>query len=106
MRTLYRSASALLILGVALLSITLALKRSGPSSAAASSNAALAQQAEAPRWEYKLVSAKSSEGLMMQANQDRVRAIYGPNYDRLSRVKAKYDPHNLFHVNQNVSPAA
>jgi hypothetical protein len=70
MRTLYRSAAAFLILGVALLSITLALKRSDASPAAAASNPTAAQQSEAPRWEYKVVAAKSSEGLMMQANQD------------------------------------
>ncbi len=37
----------------------------------------------------------------------RVRSgAYGPNYDRLAKVKAKYDPNNLFRMNQNVAPAA
>ncbi|MCA9284357.1 MAG: FAD-binding oxidoreductase [Phycisphaerales bacterium] len=36
---------------------------------------------------------------------DRVRAAYGPNYDRLAQVKRKYDPENLFHTNWNVKPA-
>lgn len=37
---------------------------------------------------------------------DRVRAAYpGATWDRLTQVKARYDPTNLFHRNQNVPPA-
>jgi FAD/FMN-containing dehydrogenase len=43
--------------------------------------------------------------MMMEEGADRVRAAYGTNYDHLARIKAKYDPTNLFRVNQNVKPA-
>jgi len=34
------------------------------------------------------------------------QGAYGSNYDRLAQVKRKYDPKNLFRLNQNVVPAA
>ena len=37
---------------------------------------------------------------MMEEGQDRVKATYRDNYDRLAKVKARYDPDNVFHVNQ------
>jgi FAD/FMN-containing dehydrogenase len=44
---------------------------------------------------------------MPEDETQRVRTgAYGPNYDRLAKVKAKYDPHNLFRMNQNVAPSA
>jgi FAD/FMN-containing dehydrogenase len=43
--------------------------------------------------------------MMMDEGQERVRASYGANYDRLARIKAEYDPDNTFRVNQNIQPA-
>jgi FAD/FMN-containing dehydrogenase len=42
--------------------------------------------------------------MMMDEGQERVRASYRDNYDRLARIKADYDPDNLFRVNQNIEP--
>jgi FAD/FMN-containing dehydrogenase len=43
---------------------------------------------------------------MMEEGQDRIKATYGDNYDRLVAIKNKYDPTNLFQVNQNIKPTA
>lgn len=45
-------------------------------------------------------------GFLGDEGGDRVRAAYpGSTWDRLRRVKAEYDPENLFHRNQNIPPA-
>jgi len=44
--------------------------------------------------------------MIMDEGQERVQAAYRDNYPRLAQVKAKYDPQNLFHVNQNIKPAS
>ncbi len=41
---------------------------------------------------------------MMEEGEDRVKATYRDNYERLVAIKNKYDPNNLFRVNQNIKP--
>lgn len=43
--------------------------------------------------------------MMDDEGDARLRASYGDNYIRLVAAKAKFDPSNLFHVNQNIRPA-
>jgi len=42
---------------------------------------------------------------MMEEGEERIKATYGDNYQRLVEIKRKYDPNNLFRVNQNIKPA-
>ncbi len=42
---------------------------------------------------------------MMEEGEDRIRASYRGNYDRLAAIKGKYDPENFFRINQNIKPA-
>jgi hypothetical protein len=44
--------------------------------------------------------------MMDGEGEDRIRATYGKNYAKLAQIKAKYDPKNFFHVNQNIKPDA
>jgi len=43
---------------------------------------------------------------MMDEGEERIKATYRDNYTRLASIKKKYDPTNLFRVNQNIKPAA
>ncbi|GLY66558.1 FAD-binding oxidoreductase [Amycolatopsis taiwanensis] len=57
---------------------------------------------------YHATAPHSEEGgyvnFMATDDQDRVRANYKGNFDRLVEVKKRYDPDNLFHLNQNIKP--
>lgn len=57
---------------------------------------------------YEALHPYSSGGaysnFLMDEGQDRVKSSYKENYNRLVSVKNKYDPNNLFRVNQNIKP--
>jgi FAD/FMN-containing dehydrogenase len=57
---------------------------------------------------YEATAPESEQGgyinFMSGDDQERIRANYRGNYDRLVDVKRKFDPDNLFHVNQNIRP--
>ena len=42
---------------------------------------------------------------IMDEGQERIKASYKGNYKRLAEIKKRYDPENLFRVNQNILPA-
>jgi FAD/FMN-containing dehydrogenase len=58
-------------------------------------------------WEalHPYAAGGSYVNMMMDEGGERVRSAYGANYERLAQIKAKYDPDNFFHVNQNIRPA-
>ncbi len=49
-------------------------------------------------------SAGAYVNFMTEDETDRVAAAYGANYKRLASIKKRYDPENVFHVNQNIKP--
>jgi hypothetical protein len=68
---------------------------------------------ELTRWArayWQAINPHSSGGgyvnfMMDDEGEARLKATYGANFARLSQVKKKYDPNNLFRVNQNIKPA-
>lgn len=57
-------------------------------------------------WEalHPYSSGGAYSNFLMDEGQDRIKTSYKHNYDRLTKIKAQYDPHNLFRVNQNIKP--
>lgn len=53
----------------------------------------------------KYASAGAYVNFMTEEEKERVAKAYGPNYDRLTKIKKKYDPDNLLKYNQNIKPA-
>jgi len=59
-------------------------------------------------WEelHPTTAGRAYINFIMDEGQDAIQAAYLGNYDRLAQIKAKYDPDNVFHINQNIPPAA
>jgi FAD/FMN-containing dehydrogenase len=57
---------------------------------------------------YEATAPHSEQGgyinFMADDDQDRIKANYKGNYERLVKIKREYDPNNLFHLNQNIKP--
>jgi FAD/FMN-containing dehydrogenase len=51
------------------------------------------------------MSERSYTNYLPADDHDRVRQAFGVNYERLVELKRRYDPDNLFHLNQNIDPA-
>jgi len=49
-------------------------------------------------------SGGSYVNFLMEEGEERIKRSYDTNYERLQTIKDKYDPRNLFHINQNIKP--
>ena len=70
------------------------------------------ERARAERWVAETGAAlrpfarRAYVNYLPPSTPERIREIYGVNYPRLARIKAQYDPENLFRENQNIPPEA
>jgi FAD/FMN-containing dehydrogenase len=68
------------------------------------------ERARAERWVAETDAAlrpwarRAYVNYLPPSSPERIREIYGVNYPRLARIKAQYDPKNLFRENQNIPP--
>ena len=72
--------------------------------AASEENIAWARETYAAMQPY-MASGRYVNYLGEDEGEDPVASAYGSNYERLRSLKNKYDPTNLFHMNQNIRPA-
>ena len=70
-------------------------------------NAAAITQWARDYWEalHPTSSGGAYVNFLMEEGTERVKASYRGNYQRLSEIKRRYDPQNVFHINQNIEPA-
>lgn len=71
-------------------------------------NAGLIREWTVAYWEalHPFSAGGAYVNFMMDEGEERIKATYRDNYGRLLAVKKRYDPANLFHVNQNIKPGA
>jgi FAD/FMN-containing dehydrogenase len=71
-------------------------------------NAGLISQWARDYWEelHPFSAGGAYVNFLMTEGQDRVKAAYRGNYQRLAQVKRHYDPGNVFRINQNIEPAS
>ena len=88
-----------------------ALRGTGLSSLVAAEWAKPEGRARAEKWVAETAAAlrpfarRAYVNYLPRSTPERVREAYGANYPRLARIKAQYDPANLFRSNQNIVPA-
>ena len=98
--------------GAIMQSILGALLTAGYASAVAAAIAAAPNKEKITAWAKEYWDAlhpHSAPGayvnfMMDTEGEDRVKASYGKNYEKLVKIKKKYDPANFFRVNQNIRP--